>query len=80
MTEALEGKTLEEAGELFEKFHLLVTEKKHPEGLVDSLGKLAAFKNVVEFPLRVKCATLAWHTLKAVLDADTGPVCTEDNR
>jgi len=68
MTEALQGRTRQEAAEFFEKFHLLVTEKNHSPELEQGLGKLAAFKNIAEFPLRVKCATLAWHTLKAVLE------------
>jgi nitrogen fixation NifU-like protein len=78
MTEALEGKTRAEAEKIFEDFHLLVTEKQHPAGLEEGLGKLAAFKNLSEFPVRVKCATLAWHTLRAALAGDTQPVCTED--
>ena len=77
MTEALEGKTLAEAERLFEDFHLLVTEKEHPAGLEDSVGKLAAFKNLSEFPVRVKCATLAWHTLRAALAEEDGVVRTE---
>src|SRR5690242_5079493 len=55
MTEALEGKTVAEAEQLFADFHLLVTEKEHPAALEESLGKLAAFKNLSEFPARVKC-------------------------
>jgi len=77
MTEALQGKTLEEAQHLFDQFHLLVTDKDHSVDLENSLGKLAAFKNISEFPLRVKCATLAWHTLKAAMESDDNPVCTE---
>jgi nitrogen fixation NifU-like protein len=77
MTEALEGKTLAEAEQVFADFHLLVTEKEHPPGLEDNLGKLAAFKNLSEFPVRVKCATLAWHTLRAALAQDDKTVSTE---
>jgi len=65
MTEALEGKTEAEARALFDRFHELMTVgAEDPE----ALGKLAAFSGVREFPMRVKCATLAWHTLKAALD------------
>jgi len=77
MTEALEGKTLEQAEKLFADFHLLVTDKEHPAELEESLGKLAAFRNLAEFPVRVKCATLAWHTLRAALADDDLPVSTE---
>lgn len=77
MTEALEGKTRAEAERLFEQFHLLVTEKNQAEELEAGLGKLAAFKNLSEFPMRVKCATLAWHTLRAALADDEKPVSTE---
>ena len=69
MTEALASKTVEEAEELFERFHTLVTAApdKAAENAAPELGKLAAFSGVCEFPVRVKCATLAWHTLKSVL-------------
>ncbi len=77
MTEVLEGKTLAEAEKFFEDFHCLVTENDHPEDLEVGLGKLAAFKNLSEFPVRVKCATLAWHTLRAALAEDDKPVSTE---
>ncbi len=78
MTEALAGKTVEEARELFEKVHFLMTAPEEPE-LDPSLGKLAVFSGVREFPMRVKCATLAWHTLKAALDGKVsdGPASTE---
>jgi nitrogen fixation NifU-like protein len=65
MTEALKGKTTEEAVELFGRFHRLVTGES-PGGA--PLGKLVVFSGVREFPMRVKCASLAWHTLKAALD------------
>jgi len=79
MTEAVKGKTAAEADVLFRKFHQLVTrdaaaEREDPEA---SLGKLAVFSGVSEFPVRVKCASLAWHTLKAALDGDGRPVSTE---
>ena len=75
MTEAVKGLTLEEAKALFTRLHDLVT-KESPEA--DSrLGKLAAFAGVRSFPLRVKCATLAWHTLLAAIENRGAPVTTE---
>ena len=77
MTAALKGKTVAEAEQLFQQFHTLVTQGP---GQVDAdrLGKLAALSGVYEFPVRVKCASLAWHTLKAALAGDTQkPVSTE---
>jgi nitrogen fixation NifU-like protein len=65
MTEAVKGKTLQEARELFERFHQMVTAA--PEQDVEDLGKLSALAGVREFPVRVKCASLAWHTLKSAL-------------
>ena len=66
MTAALKGKTAAEAQEMFTKFHALMT-----GGEVDAkeLGKLAAFHGLAEFPMRVKCATLAWHAMKSALGA-----------
>lgn len=77
MTEALEGKTLDEAEKLFTDFHQLVTEKDHAATLEETVGKLAAFKNIAEFPARVKCATLAWHTLRAAFENEAETVSTE---
>ena len=83
MTEAVRGKTLEEADALFERFHRLTTEGGVGEAELEDLGKLAAFSGVVEFPARVKCATLPWHTLRAALateeapEAEATPVSTE---
>lgn len=74
MTEAIKGQTVEVVEKLFEGFHYLVTEGK--ESAID-LGKLTIFSGVAEFPMRVKCATLAWHTLKAALHHDNKPVSTE---
>ena len=73
MTEAVRGKTRAEAEALFDKFHKLVT--GHKNG--DDLGKLEAFGGVSEFPLRVKCASLAWHTLKAALEGSQTTITTE---
>jgi nitrogen fixation NifU-like protein len=76
MTEILRGKTRAEAEVIFQDFHLLVTAGQNP-ALADKLGKLAVLGGVAEFPARVKCATLAWHTLKAALVNDALPVSTE---
>ena len=79
MTEALKGKSREEAEALFERFHKLVTaspDKSH-ENAAPELGKLAAFSGVCEFPVRVKCASLPWHTFKAALEGQADPVKTE---
>ncbi len=76
MTEALKGKTITEANQLFTTFHDLVTDQG-PQPEADELGKLAVFGGVREFPMRVKCATLAWHTMKAALDKTNDPVSTE---
>jgi nitrogen fixation protein NifU and related proteins len=75
MTEALKGRTVEAARALFEEFHDLVTTGAG-EGAPE-LGKLAVFSGVREFPMRVKCATLAWHTLLAALEEKDQPVSTE---
>jgi nitrogen fixation NifU-like protein len=77
MSSIVKGKTRAEVEELFEKFHLIVTGKQRGEELVEELGKLAAFSGVSEFPARVKCASLAWHTLKSALDARAETVSTE---
>lgn len=72
MTSALKGKTKEEAEKLFERFHGLVTSKIGEEQETKELGKLAVFEGVRDYPVRVKCATLAWHTLKAALEEKAG--------
>jgi nitrogen fixation NifU-like protein len=77
MTECVKGKTLDEGKNLFEWFHRLVTEPPTVGAPAGPLGKLAVFAGVREFPVRVKCATLAWHTLKAALDREAKPVSTE---
>jgi nitrogen fixation NifU-like protein len=76
MTEALKGLTVREARELFQGFHALVT-TGGKEGEPEALGKLAVFSGVREFPIRVKCATLAWHAVQAALDQQDHPVSTE---
>jgi len=77
MTQALKGLTREEAERLFERYHEVVTGRGDPERGLEDLGKLAVFAGVAEFPLRVKCATLAWHTLRAALEESSEPVTTE---
>jgi nitrogen fixation NifU-like protein len=78
MTESLKGKSVAEAEDLFDRMHtLLTTPEEPPED--PSLGKLAVFSGVREFPMRVKCASLAWHTLRAALEGkgSHGPATTE---
>ncbi len=77
MTEALKGKTVAEAEALFERFHDLVTAP--PDAPVDAtgLGKLAVFAGVREYPTRVKCASLAWHTMKSAVEKSDEVVSTE---
>jgi len=75
LTETLKGKTEAEAEALFERFHDLVTKGEASLGASPGrpeLGKLAVFSGVSEFPARVKCATLSWHTLKAALSESGG--------
>lgn len=77
MTDALKGKTVAEAKALFERFHELVTADPSKAALASAeLGKLAVFAGVHEFPMRVKCASLAWHTMKAALEG-SGRATTE---
>ncbi len=78
MTEAVKGKTLPQADELFARFHELVTgDPGEPAAPSAALGKLAVFAGVREFPVRVKCATLPWHALRAALQERAAPVSTE---
>ena len=76
MTSAVKGKTVEEAERLFGSFHGMVTGKE-ATGNERGLGKLEAFSGVREFPARVKCASLSWHTLRAALEATASAVSTE---
>lgn len=75
MTEILKGKSRSDIEALFESFHGLVTGKDNDKA--DDLGKLAAFGGVSEFPTRVKCATLCWHTLRAAMEGVEAPISTE---
>jgi nitrogen fixation NifU-like protein len=77
MTQALKGKTRQDADRLFERFHNTVTGHASENGGEAELGKLAVFSGVSEFPTRVKCATLAWHTLQAALEGKQDAVSTE---
>lgn len=74
MTDAVKGQPLEIVRDLFERFHRMVTTP--PDQPVEGMGKLSVLAGVREFPVRVKCASLAWHTLKAALDSG-GQVSTE---
>lgn len=76
MSSTMKGKSKEEAEQLFETFHRLVTGDVSGLSAAD-LGRLAAFSGVSEFPARVKCATLAWHTLKSALEGKNDHVSTE---
>jgi nitrogen fixation NifU-like protein len=77
MTESVKGKTLDEAEALFGRFHDLVTSDPDSEVDTETLGKLAIFAGVREFPVRIKCAILAWHTMQAALKEADEPVSTE---
>jgi nitrogen fixation NifU-like protein len=77
MTESLKGRTLGEAEALFGRFHDLVTGDPTETADTTGLGKLAVFFGVREYPVRIKCATLAWHTLRAALDGKKESVSTE---
>jgi nitrogen fixation NifU-like protein len=77
LTQILKGKTREEADALFERFHDLVTGKGARDGNGPELGKLAVFSGISEFPVRVKCATLVWHTLRSALAGSEEVVTTE---
>jgi nitrogen fixation NifU-like protein len=77
MTEMLKGKTTSDAQQLFGKFHDLVTGDPSETPSTEGLGKIAVFFGVREFPVRIKCATLAWHTLRAALEGKSDSVSTE---
>ncbi len=75
MTESVKGKPIEEARAMFERFHGMITGQCTPD--IAEMGKLAVFSGVGRFPARVKCATLAWHTMCAALEGQDDPVTTE---
>jgi SUF system NifU family Fe-S assembly protein len=74
MTEAIIGKTVDEADALFASVHKLITDGAE----AGNVGKLAVLEGVKDFPMRIKCATLAWHTLRAALKNRADTVSTED--
>lgn len=78
MTTVLKGKTRAEAEELFHRFHTMITSR--PDSPLDEehLGKLKVFSGVREFPVRIKCATLAWHAIHSAIGGDAAPVTTEE--
>ena len=79
MTESLKGKSAAEGRALFERVHTLLTgAPDQAERAAEGLGKLAVFSGVSEFPMRVKCATLPWHTFLAAVEGAQGVVKTED--
>ncbi len=87
MTQVLKGKTVDQADELFRAFHEMVTgTDEEAARAAESIGKLAVFSGVRDFPVRVKCATLAWHTLQSALGesrsegSEARPATTEGNR
>jgi nitrogen fixation NifU-like protein len=77
LTERLKGRSVAEAESVFSRFHHMLTEGEPSEADEDLLGKLAVFRGVREFPARVKCATLAWQTLRSALEGSQAPVSTE---
>ncbi len=78
MTDSLKGMTTEEAEQLFQNFHNLIMEEQNPDNdEMQKLGKLAALAGVKEYPARVKCATLCWHTLHSAMQGDICAATTE---
>ena len=75
MTDAVKGKTVTQARELFEQFHDMIT--SDPERPAADLGKLSVLAGVREFPTRIKCASLAWHAMKAAVASDPTPALSE---
>ena len=77
MTQVVKGKALKEVLEIFDRFHDLVTNSPSAGADAEALGKLAVFSGVREYPMRVKCATLAWHTLRSAVRGDSEIAKTE---
>ena len=77
MSTMVKGKTRQEAEKLFDRFHALVTGKPDQSVNLDEIGSMAAFAGVSEFPARVKCASLAWHTLHGALENKQEAITTE---
>lgn len=78
MTTVIKGKTIAEAERYFTLFHKIVTGETDEEETFESAGKIAAFAGVAEFPVRVKCASLAWHTMHNALKGNKTSVSTEE--
>lgn len=77
MTEHLKGKSMDEIEALFDSFHAMLTDEVNGVQDFESLGKLRVFEGVRQFPVRVKCATLPWHTLRAAVEGSGKTVSTE---
>ena len=77
MTASIKGKTVAEAKEIFDEFHKMLSGEPSASVNQTKLGKLSVFSGVSEFPVRIKCATLAWHALRAGMEANGKTVCTE---
>ncbi len=77
MTEAIKGLPIEAAERLFDGFHAMVTSDPREEAATSELGKLSVFSGVREFPMRVKCATLAWHAMREAMHQSGETVSTE---
>jgi nitrogen fixation NifU-like protein len=77
MTQSIKGKSVDDVQQLFDGFHELVVGDSGEAADLEKLGKLAVFSGVREFPVRVKCATLAWHTMKSALEGTGEVVKTE---
>jgi nitrogen fixation protein NifU and related proteins len=75
MTDAVKGKTIEEADAIYDRFHAMIT--RSPDEPIEDLGKLTVLAGVRQFPSRIKCASLAWHTLRSAAEQDGGTVSTE---
>lgn len=80
MTTTIKGKTVEEAEKYFELFHKIVTGETDTEETFENVGKIAAFAGVADFPVRVKCASLAWHTMHNALSGKSESTSTEEEK
>ena len=76
LTQSIKGRSISQAQDTFDAFHIMLTEPG-AELDYDTLGDLETLSGVVEFPTRIKCAILAWHTLRAALDGTANAVSTE---
>ncbi|MEO8429976.1 MAG: Fe-S cluster assembly sulfur transfer protein SufU [Acidobacteriota bacterium] len=77
MTESLKGKSRPEAEALFQRFHDLITGQSNAPADAPELGKLEVFSGVREYPVRIKCATLPWHTMRSALNGEARTISTE---